>query len=106
MKRVLMAAACLLIMSGCTAHYFEVDDNLLTMYLDKPGAQRVFLASSLDGFRPREVPKVEGRWKIVLPSFASFRYFYIVDDTIYLPDCRMREKDDFGSENCIFDPRM
>ncbi len=106
MRPLLLMAGCLLIMSACTAHYFKVDENVLTLYLDKPGAQKVFLACSLDGFQLREVPKVEGRWTIVLPAMASFRYFYIIDDNVYLPGCRMREMDDFGSENCIFDPRM
>jgi len=106
MRRLLMTVGCLLFMGGCAAHYYEVEDNMLTLYLDKPGAHKVILACSLDGFQPHEVPKVEGRWTIALPALASFQYFYIVDGNLYLPDCSMRVRDDFGAENCIFDPQL
>ena len=39
-----------------------------------------------------------------MPAGETFRYFYRVDDTPFVPDCPMKEKDDFGFENCIYDP--
>ena len=106
MRQLLLTVGCVLLMSGCAAHYYEVEENVLTLYLDKPGASKVHWACSLDGFQTHEVSKVEGRWTIALPAVAPFRYFYIVDGQIYTSSCRLREKDDFGFENCIFDPQM
>ena len=32
--------------------------------------------------------------------------FYIVDGAVYLPQCRLKEQDDFGSANCLYIPGM
>ena len=66
----------------------------------------MLLASSHDHFVPREARKENKRWVVSLPADSRFRYFYLVDGEIYLPPCRMKENDDFGSENCIFDPDL
>jgi len=106
MKSHLLIAACLVLMTGCTAHYYDFQGEVLTLYLDKPDAKKVFLASSLDGFQPHEVRKVDGHWVISMTADTPFRYFYLLDGQSYLPPCRMTESDDFGSENCIFDPKL
>ena len=31
---------------------------------------------------------------------------YLVDGKPFLPSCTMKERDDFGSENCIFEPKL
>jgi hypothetical protein len=43
-------------------------------------------------------------WKVTLSRLNEFKYFYLVDGKAYLPDCRLRENDDFGSNNCVFSP--
>jgi hypothetical protein len=94
------------VMSGCaTSHYVQREANTLVLYLQVPKAQQVQLASSADNFIPRETERVgTDTWRVVLPTVAELKYFYIVDGATYLPDCRFRETDDFGSENCIYQP--
>ncbi|MBC2710315.1 MAG: hypothetical protein HGJ94_04745 [Desulfosarcina sp.] len=93
-------------LSGCGAHYYWIDENDMILILKKPGAKSVVLACSLDGFKPRTAKNVSGRWEVVLPADRAFKYFYRVDGEPFLPDCPMKENDDFGSETCIFDPGL
>lgn len=96
----------LLLLGGCSTHYHRIEDDTLTLYLKKPGALQVFLACSSDNFVPRKARNANSSWTVSVSSRATFRYFYIVDNQTYLPPCRIREKDDFGSENCIFEPAL
>ena len=62
--------------------------------------------NSLDEYKLRKVKKKgTGIWEISVPGDLEFRYFFMVDGVVYLPECEYREADDFGSENCIFVPR-
>lgn len=107
--RIALWSAFFLILCGCTAgrHYHYHENRHVHLYLYVPGAERVLFASSLDNFTPRPARSIGGGgWTVELPAESEFRYFYIVDGAVYLPACRFREKDDFGSENCIYHPRM
>jgi 1,4-alpha-glucan branching enzyme len=74
-------------------------------HLDLPAARQVDFAYSLDGFSLHTLnKKQEGIWEISVPAEIEFQYFFRVDGAVYLPECESREADDFGSENCIFDP--
>jgi hypothetical protein len=106
MTRLLLIAGFIVLAAGCTTHHFQVQGNTLALYLEKPDAQWVILSCSLDGFEPHEAKNVDGRWVVSLPSDCQFRYYYVIDGEMFLPPCRMKEKDDFGSENCIFDPHL
>lgn len=90
--------------SGCAIHTYRVQGNEVTLMLRKPEAKRVMLASSLDGFNLRPARRVSGRWEVTLPADKAFRFFYRVDGNVFVAGCPMKERDDFGSENCIFDP--
>ena len=94
------------VMAGCTTHYCQKQRDTLMLYLNKPHAKRVILACSLDGFEPHEARHLDGRWVVTLPSEDQFRYYYVVDGEIFLPPCQVRERDDFGSENCVFDSQL
>jgi hypothetical protein len=83
-----------------------VDGDTLTLLLDRPGAAQVALASSLDGFTPRPAERASRLWAVSVPAGASFRYFYLVDNQVFLPDCRLREQDDFGAWNCVYEPEL
>ena len=48
----------------------------------------------------------DGSWQISVPGNESFRYFYMIDGKKFLPDCLLRENDDFGGENCIYSPEL
>ena len=107
MKRlILQLAAISLGLAGCAAtHYHESQSERVTFYLRAPGAERVEFVSSLDAYNPHRASKLSGsRWAVAVATHAEFRYFYIVDGAVYLPECELYEKDDFGSRNCVFVP--
>jgi hypothetical protein len=88
---------------GCVTHYHKDIDNQRYLYLKKADAQQVYFASSLDRFKPHRADMVNGyTWVVRIPKHKSFRYFYIVDGKTFLPPCKARETDDFGSQNCLF----
>jgi hypothetical protein len=72
-----------------------------------PEAKIVYFSTSLDDFALYRTKKLEsGIWEVAVPATQEFTYFYKVDGNFYLPDCKLREKDDFGDENCVFMPDM
>lgn len=93
-------------LAGCTAHYHRTQGEVVSFFLKK-NAHEVFFASSLDQFilHPTRQNR-NGLWQIEVPGAQSFRYFYLVDGALYTPDCRFKEFDDFGTQNCIFIPHM
>jgi hypothetical protein len=92
--------------AGCASHHYQIEGPQVSVHLRKPGAGDVKFACSLDDYQPREVRAVGDNWVITLPADSAFRYFYIVDGAAFLPPCRLKEKDDFGSENCLFEPGL
>lgn len=109
MKRyVLLVIAFLFLPAGCASrHYYMVEDGTVHIYLRKPDAKVVYFASSLDGFEPIKAEKNgDETWEVTVPKDIGFRYFYIVDGVVYVPMCTFKELDDFGSENCIYVPKM
>ena len=96
-----------LILTGCASHYVKVKDDSAFIYLKNPEARLVYFLSSLDGYEIHEANKTNGNiWWVRVPNKKEFSYFYIVDGKAFLPDCAFREKDGFGSENCIYIPTM
>lgn len=76
---------------------------MVQFYLKIPDAKIVYFASSLDDFKLRQMQKIDKHtWAVVVPAGFEFKYFYVVDGDVYLPGCKLKAKDDFGSENCIF----
>ena len=91
---------------GCAAtHYHERQSERVTFYLRAPGAEQVEFVTSLDAYIPQQASKLSGsRWAVTVVPNAEFRYFYLVDGSVYLPQCELYEKDDFGSRNCVYVP--
>lgn len=90
-------------LTGCASHFFRVKDNTLHIYLKKPEARLVLFAYSKDGYELHPAERIDSTtWLLTVPADSGFSYFYLVDGAIFLPECRFKEKDDFGSENCIF----
>jgi len=108
MKRlVLLLAAVVFVTSGCANHSHRVKGDMLYLYLKRPHAKVVYFACSLDGYELHKAENIDRTtWRIAVPAGVEFRYFYIVDEAVYLPPCRIKEKDDFGSKNCIYVPGM
>lgn len=94
------------LLSACATHNYRVEGDEIVFSLKKPEAKHVELFCSHDGFNPRTAENNLGHWEVRLPVSEGFRYFYFVDDVPFIPDCSMKELDDFGSENCIFEPPL
>lgn len=95
----------ILILCSCATHYQQIKTDRVELYLKKKGAKEIKIAYGLDQFTPHDTQKISNsKWMASIPTNKEFRYFYIVDGEVYLPDCHYKEKDDFGSENCIFQP--
>jgi hypothetical protein len=106
MKIWALTVIILLGVSCNAAHYYSVEHNTVIFYLNLSGAKNVYFAHSLDNYIPHRVKAVkDGKWKFAMIANFEFRYFYIIDGSVYLPECQFRETDDFGSENCIFVPK-
>lgn len=92
-----------LLLSSCANFRYTVDGDQVTFYLKKPDAKAVVLYCSNNGFvEGFELERQGGAWQLTLPADRPFRYFYKVDGVVFLPACPLRERDDFGSENCVF----
>lgn len=101
-----MMVVCLLT-AGCATHYYKIDTDAVNLYLRMPEAKTVYFSTSLNDHELYPTKKLEsGIWVVAQPANREFTYFYKVDGIIYLPDCKLREKDDFGDENCVFMPEM
>jgi hypothetical protein len=105
-KLILQLAAISLCLAGCAAtHYHERQSERVTFYLKAPGAEKVEFVSSLDAYNPHRASRLKGsRWAVTVVPSSEFRYFYIVDGAVYVPECKFYEKDDFGSSNCVYVP--
>jgi len=102
---IIPVLAAVFVAGGCAAHYHVINSGHVEMYLSAPQAQSVVLVVSSDPFQQvQALQEDSGMWKVTLNRPSEFKYFYIVDGKTYLPDCRLREKDDFGSNNCVFSP--
>lgn len=91
---------------GCSTHYYRADEHGVTLHLRAHQTASVILFTSTDGFLPNAAERVNGSWVNRILSNRGFSYFYKVDGKLMIPDCRFKEKDDFGSENCIYMPGL
>lgn len=100
-------SAFLLFSTGCAVRQYKVINHELHLYLDGKKAEKVYLLTSLDEFKPHKAVKTDsGDWEAVMPSDMEFRYFFLIDGNVFIPDCEMKEKDDFGSEDCVYIPLL
>ena len=97
----------ILVLSGCVSHYYRKNDDTVSIFLKKPDAREVYFLSSLNGYKPQEATRVDDEtWQINNSAKTEFKYFYIVDGAVYLPECRLKERDDFGSKICLYVPGL
>lgn len=95
-----------MVLGGCSTHFYKKDGNEVAIYLKKPDGGETIFMCSLDGYAARNLKTYKGTWVVNLPADKPFKYFYMVDGEIFIPPCPLKEKDDFGSENCIFEPKV
>ncbi len=90
---------------GCMGHSGRPRLDGLYLYVSVPAAESVSLVTTGDGFREIRAHRVDQiTWRVKLERAGGFTYFLLVDGEVFLPECLLREKDDFGSNNCVFDP--
>lgn len=106
MKRCIVLILLCLAFSACRSHHYRTEEDHVMLILKYQGARKVVLFCSLDGFKPKSAKNVSGNWESAVQAGEIFRYFYRVDGILFVPDCPMKEKDDFGFENCIYDPHL
>lgn len=105
-KVLLLICGVLFSCAGCTGHHYtSKESESVSLFLRLPDVDKVQVASSVDHYRLHDTAKnTLGFWEISMPLTPESKYFYVVDNSIYLPDCRFKETDDFGSENCVYLP--
>lgn len=93
-------------LNGCATHSVQkTGQESIILTLNSPSARNVQFLSSLDGFQPHgTLRNTFGSWEITLPSGQNFSYFYQIDGSIHVPDCKFKEFDDFGAQNCLYLP--
>jgi hypothetical protein len=108
MKRfAILSLLMTLTLAACSNHYIRVEKEQTHLFLKARHAQSVMFASSLDHFQWRNADRINGQtWQITIPRDIPQTYIYLVDHQIFLPDCRFKEQDDFGSRNCLYIPGM
>lgn len=107
MKSVLAALLLAIGFSGCSGPHYIIEGDRLIFYLESSDAEEVLFHYSIDEYQPHPARRNRnGTWEVSVPFGHEFRYFYVADGSVYLPDCRFREKDGFGAENCIFIPDL
>ena len=108
MKRhLVLLMVSMLVISGCSTHYYQKNNNTVSIFLKRPDAERIYFLSSLDGYKPHRATRIDNRtWQINAPAKIEFKYFYNVDGVLYLPECPFKEQDDFGSQICIYLPGL
>ena len=106
MKSLMLIILLLMALSGCASrHYVDQKSSSLVFSLRLPEATRVQFSSSVDNFVLHDTVKNRfGIWQMTVPLGLELKYFYIVDGSVYLPDCLFKENDDFGAENCLYQP--
>jgi hypothetical protein len=92
------------LITGCANHCCYREGDQVRLCLMNGNAREVLLFSSVEGFGLQKALKMNETtwWEVTVPDRGEFTYFYIVDGKVYLPDCRYREKDDFGAYNCLY----
>ena len=104
---LLLITAIFMLFNGCATHYYRVKPEGLEIILKMAEAKKVELVCTNELFGIHRARRIDREmWAVTLPSHREFSYFYLVDGAGYLPDCPLRETDDFGSENCIYHPGM
>jgi hypothetical protein len=101
----MLAISVLLGMTAAAGHYYRVQGDRVSFYLEMPTARNVYFTHSLNGFKLQRAEQGNaGTWAFTMTAKFEFRYFYIIDGDVFVPACAFREADDFGFENCIFVP--
>lgn len=106
MSRLLAIGILIGSLQGCAPqHQTIVQAEKVTLFLYAPQARQVQFASSADHYIAHEaIRNPEGNWVVTDMANQEFQYFYLVDGKPFIPECRFRQNDDFGTTNCRYLP--
>jgi hypothetical protein len=80
-------------------------DHEIRISLNRPAAKEVLFLSSLNQYAPVSMNKTfSGDWELYLPEDKAFDYFFRIDGSLYTPECRFQQTDDWGGRQCIYSP--
>ena len=105
-KRILLISIVLFVCAGCADQHYTIESaESVSLFLRLPDVAHVQFVSSVDNYQRHDTYKNgQGIWEISMPLTKESKYFYVVDGSVYVPDCRFKENDDFGSKNCLYLP--
>ena len=89
-------------MTGCAAAEFKTEGSVMKGYFRVKDANSVAFYSSSDGFTKNEAVKDGKKWTVTVPKTGEFTYYLEKDGEIYVPDCEMKQQDDFGGTVCVY----
>lgn len=102
---LIMLAGVAGIMTGCPPLLLPHSGHELRIFLDRPEAKEVKFLSSLNRYKPVSMNRIDsGIWEIRVPEDKEFDYFFSIDGSLYTPNCRLRQMDDWGGRQCIYSP--
>jgi hypothetical protein len=108
MKRIrtmFLLSAAAWIVTGCLPLPAAFRGHEIRITLDRPKSKEVIFLSSLNRYEPVLMNKTFlGTWEIFLPQDKAFDYFFRVDGSPYIPECRLQQTDDWGGRQCIYSP--
>ena len=100
--RYFMTALAVLALTACADVRMNRSQNGLDAAFRVKDAGSIALCPSFNGYEPLPAVQDSNTWKLSLPPVKEFRYFLMKDGEIYLPDCPMKEYDDFGGQLCVY----
>lgn len=103
-RQLLFLILAMFVVAGCTGHHYTTESpDSVVFFLYQPDAGNVQFASSVDKYMLHDTRKNRlGFWEISRLLTTGSLYFYVVDGSVYIPDCPYKENDDFGSTNCLY----
>ncbi|MCD8492099.1 MAG: hypothetical protein LRY50_02770 [Geovibrio sp.] len=104
MKKAVMLM--LIICAGCSQHSFSPKGGMLLAEFKVKDAGQVSFYHSSDGFAENKTELSDGKWRASVKQEEHFTYFLTVDGKVFLPDCGMKQQDDFGGEICIYERKQ
>jgi len=100
--RLVLAAAVLILFSGCASIKVNHAGETMKMSFKTEAEQLVFFSSS-EQYRPIKAEQDGNWWQVTIKDTDNLKYFLKADGKLYLPECKLKEKDDFGGELCLYE---
>lgn len=91
------------ILTGCAGITFTKTDTGLKAVFKMKDVSSVSLFASTDGYEEHKADLNDGKWTVNLPYADEMDYFITADGKQTLPECDMKEFDDFGGQLCVYE---